>query len=86
MHYTPTYAISLNQVERWFAPTTQRAIRRGSFKRVRELVCKIDHYVTTTTVPSALSSGPRPLIQSSAFDLVHGFFQNEGAAATLLGK
>ena len=31
VHYTPTYASWLNQVERWFGIITQRAIRRGSF-------------------------------------------------------
>jgi len=45
VHYTPTYASWLNQVERWFALITQQAIRRGSFKSVRELVDKIDQYV-----------------------------------------
>ena len=46
LHYTPTYASWLNQVERWFALITQQAIRRGSFRSVRELVHKIDDYVT----------------------------------------
>src|ERR1700722_15208389 len=46
IHYTPTYASWLNQVERWFALITQHAIRRGSFRSVRELVRKIDQYVT----------------------------------------
>jgi transposase len=46
IHYTPTYASWLNQVERWFGLITQQAIRRGSFRSVRELVRKIDHYVT----------------------------------------
>jgi putative transposase len=31
VHYTPTYASLLNQMERWFGIITQRAIRRGSF-------------------------------------------------------
>jgi len=44
-HYTPTYASWLNQVERWFGLITQQAIRRGSFRRVAELVQKIDAYV-----------------------------------------
>jgi len=35
MHYTPTYARWLNQVERWFGLITQQAIRRGSFGSVR---------------------------------------------------
>jgi putative transposase len=46
LHYTPTYASWLNQVERWFGLITQHAIRRGSFRSVRELVRKIDQYVT----------------------------------------
>jgi putative transposase len=46
VHFTPTYASWLNQVERWFALITQRAIRRGSFRTVRELVQRIDTFVT----------------------------------------
>src|SRR5271155_2314019 len=45
LHFTPTYSSWLNQVERWFALITQQAIRRGSFRNVRELVGKIDAYV-----------------------------------------
>ena len=45
IHYTPTYASWLNQVERWFGIITQTAIRRGSFSNVRELVNKIDLFV-----------------------------------------
>ncbi len=44
-HYTPTYASWLNQVERWFGIITQQAIRRGSFKSVRELKDRIDEFV-----------------------------------------
>ena len=45
VHFTPTYASWLNQVERWFALITQRAIRRGSFRTVRELTRRIDTFV-----------------------------------------
>ena len=45
IHYTPTYSSWLNQVERWFGLITQRAIRRGSFSSVKELVEKIDAFV-----------------------------------------
>jgi transposase len=45
LHFTPTYSSWLNQVERWFALLTGQAIRRGSFRNVRELVAKIEHYV-----------------------------------------
>ena len=47
VHYTPTYASWLNQVELWFRPISQQAIRRGSFRSVKELVAKIDHFVHT---------------------------------------
>ena len=46
IHFTPTYASWLNQVERWFALITHQAIRRDSFRSVRDLVRKIDGYVT----------------------------------------
>lgn len=44
VHYTPTYASWLNQVERWFGLITQQAIRRGSFKSVPDLVGRIKRY------------------------------------------
>lgn len=44
-HFTPNYSSWLNQVERWFGLITQRAIRRGSFRSVRELVEKIEAFV-----------------------------------------
>ena len=45
IHYTPSYASWLNQVERWFGIITQQAIRRGSFSNVKQLVKKIEHFV-----------------------------------------
>lgn len=47
VHYTPTYASWLNQVELWFRRISQQAIRRGSFQSVKDLVAKIDHFVQT---------------------------------------
>jgi putative transposase len=45
LHFTPTYSSWLNQVERWFGLITQQAIRRGSFRSVKELIAKINHFV-----------------------------------------
>ncbi len=45
VHFTPTYASWLNQVERWFGIITQRAIRRGSFRKVKELVERIEQFL-----------------------------------------
>lgn len=43
-HFTPTSASWLNQVETWFSVLTRQAIRRGSFRSVRELVERIDTF------------------------------------------
>ena len=45
LHFTPTYSSWLNQVERWFVLITQQAIRRGSFKSVKELITRINQFV-----------------------------------------
>jgi putative transposase len=46
IHFIPTYSSWLNQVERFFALITDKAIRRGSFSSVKDLVTKVDHFVT----------------------------------------
>ena len=46
MHFVPTYSSWLNQVERFFAIITDKAIRRGSFTSVKELTSKIDSFVS----------------------------------------
>ena len=47
MHFIPTYSSWLNQVERFFSLITDRAIRRGSFTSVGQLVQRIDHFVAS---------------------------------------
>lgn len=44
LHFTPAYSSWLNQVERWFGLITRQAIRRGSFKNVKELIAKINQF------------------------------------------
>lgn len=46
LHFAATHASWLIQVERGFGLITQRAIRRGSFRTVRELVQRIETFVT----------------------------------------
>jgi putative transposase len=46
LHFIPTYSSWLNQVERFFALITEKTIRRGSFFGVKDLVGKVDHFVT----------------------------------------
>jgi putative transposase len=77
VHYTPTYASWLNQVEIWFGIITQKAIRRGTFRNVRELIACIkkftDNYnskskpfVWTATADSILEKINRLL------EVIHG--------------
>ena len=44
LHFTPTSASWLNQVERWFGLISQRAIKRGSFDSVAQLVHTINAF------------------------------------------
>ena len=37
VHFTPTSASWLNQVERWFATLTEKYIRRGTHRSTRQL-------------------------------------------------
>jgi putative transposase len=53
LHFTPTYASWLNQVERFFALITQRAIRRGSFVSVPDLIRKIDRFIRNHNAKAA---------------------------------
>ncbi len=66
IHYTPTYSSWLNQVERWFALITQRAIRRGSFGSVKELVEKIDAFV------QHYNRSNRPFVWTATADSILG--------------
>lgn len=46
LHFTPTSASWLNQVERFFGLITERRIRRGTFGSVRELEAALRDYLT----------------------------------------
>ena len=45
LHFIPTSSSWLNLVERWFRDLSDKRIRRGSFKNVRELIAAIKDYV-----------------------------------------
>ena len=70
LHYTPTYASWLNQVEIWFNIITRQAVRRGSFRKVSELIERIERttaqwnanahpFVWTATADSILAKVKR---------------------------
>jgi len=64
IHYTPTYSSWLNQVERWFALISQRAIRRGSFRSVNDLVAKIEAFVRN------YNGSKRPFVWTATADSI----------------
>jgi len=65
LHFTPTSASWLNQVERFFGLITQERIRRGVFTSVPEPEAAI-HQSSTITMPTpSPSSGPNPRKKSS---------------------
>ena len=64
IHFTPTYSSWINQVEIWFNIITQKAIRRGSFSSVRQLVDKIQ-YFTDAYNPEA-----RPFLWTATADSI----------------
>ena len=45
LHFTPTSSSWLNLVERWFREITDKRIRRGVFRSVKELIAAIDDYI-----------------------------------------
>jgi putative transposase len=64
VHYTPTYASWLNQVEIWFSIITQRAIRRGTFRSVNDLVANIEHFVRN------YNKNSRPFVWTATADSI----------------
>lgn len=45
LHFTPTSASWMNQVETWFSILTSQRVRRGSFSSARELVDAIQKFI-----------------------------------------
>ena len=66
---TPTYSSWLNQVEIWFNIITQKAIRRGSFSSVGELVQRIRHFT------DHYNSDAQPFMWTATADSILGKIQ-----------
>jgi hypothetical protein len=49
-HFTLTSSSCLNLVERWFRELTDKALRRGSFNSVPELIAAIEDYLDAHNV------------------------------------
>ena len=64
VHFTPTYGSWLNLVERWFAELTNKRIRRGAFRSVRELETAIREYVDVH------NEDPKPFVWTRTADQI----------------
>ena len=60
VHFTPTSASWINQVERWFAELTRKRLRRGVHTSVRQLQADIRSSSIGTTKTPSPSNGPSP--------------------------
>jgi transposase len=64
VHFTPTSASWLNQVERWFATLTQKQIRRGTHRSTVELEKAIRSYL------DIYNKHPRPFVWTKTADQI----------------
>lgn len=64
LHFTPTSASWLNQVERWFAALTEKQLRRGVFRSTRELEDAIVAFIESH------NTGARPFIWTKPADQI----------------
>jgi transposase len=64
LHFTPTYASWINLVERWFAEITNKRIRRGVFRSVKELEAAIREYI------GVHNENPKPFVWTKTADQI----------------
>jgi transposase len=62
VHFTPTYGSWINLVERWFAEITNKRIRRGVFRSVKELETAIRQYIDVH------NEAPKPFLWTRTAD------------------
>ena len=61
-HFTPTYSSWLNLLERWFAELTNKWLRRGTHRSVRQLIVSIRTWVTSW------NDDPKPFVWHKTAD------------------
>lgn len=64
LHFTPTSSSWLNQVERWFRDLDAKALRRGSFNSVPDLIAAIEDYLR------ANNTNPRPFVWTATAESI----------------
>ena len=62
VHFTPTYSSWLSLVERWFAESTSKQIRRGAYRSVPELKAAIQEFI------DAHQADPKPFVWTKTAD------------------
>jgi transposase len=64
LHFIPTSSSWLNLVERWFRELTDKAIRRGVFHSVPDLIAAIDRFL------AAHNNDPKPFVWTASIDSI----------------
>jgi len=64
LHFTPTSSSWLNLIERWFGKLTDKAIRRGVFHSVPDLIGAIEQYL------QASNTNPEPFTWTATTDAI----------------
>ena len=64
LHFTPTSSSWLNQVERWFRDLTDKALRRGIFDSVPDLIATIQAYL------DAHNADPKPYVWTATAESI----------------
>ena len=64
LHFTPTSSSWLNLVERWFRDLTDKAIRRGVFHNVNDLITAIEDYLKVT------NDNPKPFVWTATAEQI----------------
>src|SRR6478672_4739944 len=64
LHFTPTSSSWINLVERWFRALTDKALRRGIFQSVPDLVTSIQEYI------DAHNNDPRPYLRTATAESI----------------
>ena len=64
LHFTPTSSSWLNLVERWFRDLTDKAVRRGVFRSVPELIAAIEAYL------QANNKDPKPFLWTATAESI----------------
>jgi transposase len=66
LHFIPTSSSWLNLIERWFAELSQKAVRRGAFRNVRDLQRCIDQFLVRW------NDNPTPYVWTASVERILG--------------